>query len=31
MAALRELQTDKDEDVRAAVVLALGRIARAAQ
>ncbi|MEO8619841.1 MAG: HEAT repeat domain-containing protein, partial [bacterium] len=31
LVALRELQTDKDEDVRAAVVLALGRIARAAQ
>jgi HEAT repeat protein len=29
MAALRELQGDKDADVRAAVTLALGRIARA--
>jgi HEAT repeat protein len=29
--ALRELQSDKDEDVRSAVTLALGRIARASQ
>jgi HEAT repeat protein len=31
MATLRELQSDKDADVRAAVMLALGRIARATQ